>query len=170
MSVSVIVGILELLKAAVWPAAVLIIFVSLYRPLKGLLRKLPEVVGRADVITIGDIKVQLSKALELDATPRVRLAVTELNSETATRLLHLSGIHVICQLQIHNGVQIFKQQQSADKKLQELNLVTITDRPTENDPPSRTRCYEVVPTELGEQTKSFLIQFLSSSLRFPSDE
>ena len=89
--VPIAVGILEVLKAAMWPMAAIVMFSSLYTPLDGLLRKMPEVIGRADVITIGDMKLQLTKALEIDATPEIRAALSSLSSAGASRIIRLAN-------------------------------------------------------------------------------
>ena len=73
--VAITVGILEVFKAALWPAAVLVIFSFLYGPLTKVLNEVPSAIGRADVISIGEFKVQMNKALEISATPDIRDAL-----------------------------------------------------------------------------------------------
>ncbi len=160
--VAIIVGILEVIKAALWPIAVLVIFAFLYGPLKTVLNELPGAIGRADVISIGEFKVQMNKALEISATPDVREALRELRSNQASRLLRLSGIFLVCEFKL--DPQRFADEQSADQALLLRRLVAITDRASDNKD-DRSKCYMVEPSELGRRTQDFLIRFLASSLR-----
>lgn len=163
--VAITVGILEVIKAALWPGAVLIIFSFLYAPLKIVLNELPNAIGRADVISIGDFKLQMTKALEVSATTEVREALKNLPSNQANRLLRLSGIFLVCEYA--SMKERFAEENAADQGLLSHKLVTISDA-SSNNKTDYSKCYRVEPTALGRQTQDFLIKFLATSLRLNS--
>jgi hypothetical protein len=160
--VPIAVGILEVIKAALWPIAILVIFAYLYSPMKAVMNELPNALGRADVISIGEFKVQMNKALEVSATLEVREALKALPSNQASRLLRLSGIYLVCEFSFDKNR--FAEEQSADQGLLSHKLVKIDDASSESKD-DRSKCYRVEPTDLGRSTQDFLIKFLSSSLR-----
>jgi hypothetical protein len=163
-SVPVIIGLLEVFKASIWPAIVLFIFLSLYTPVRSLLTELPNALGRADVISIGDFKVQLTKALEVNAPTDVREALKGLGSEGTERLLRLAIPAQQCEFKHPGAAERYAAQLAVDRQLQSRRLVEYEDQSSE-DNSERSKCYLVSPTDLGKRTRDFLIGFLGTSLR-----
>jgi hypothetical protein len=163
--VPIVIGVLEIVKASLWPAAIIFIFSFLYSPLKEVLNKLPDVIGRADVITIGDLKLQLTKALQVEATPEVREALRSVTSAGASKIIRLSTAHLMCRFE--HDTEKYDDERAVDDTLMGRNLVTVVNSPQDNDE-KRKDCYLVELTDLGRQVQSFIIAFLASSLRLSS--
>lgn len=152
----------EFIKATAWPIVTLVIFLGLFTPIRNLLSELPNVVGRADVITIGQVKVELSRALGASATTDVRDALKGLTGNSVRRLLHLSLRTLECEFR-HDPVR-YASDRAAHSQLQTRALVSMLES-KKDDNDQRSKCYMVELTDLGKRAQDFLFSFLSASLK-----
>lgn len=150
----------ELIKAAAWPVVALIMFLGLFTPIRALVAELPHAVGRANVVSIGQVRVELSNALS--ATPEVQEGLKGLKGSSVRALLQLNLPRLVCDFT--NDPAAFVLDRVAHRELQGKKLVDIRDRPTD-DTKERKNCYEARLTELGKRTQDFLHSFLITSLR-----
>jgi hypothetical protein len=166
--VEIALGVIDIAKAAFWPALVLYAFMSLYGPIHTLIARLPDVVGRADVITLGELNVKLNKALAVEASPEVREGVSGLSSSAAVRLIEFSPGYTSINCVYHHDTQSFAAASAVDHQLEQRKLVTIIPSPEENGE-DRSECYGVTATELGLDTKKFLVNVLTATLFLRTD-
>jgi hypothetical protein len=148
--VPVTLGALDIIKAAYWPLLILMIYVSLHQPIRSLLIELPRVLGRADVITIGEFNVKLTKALDAKAPDDVRNAIHQMGTAEVRRLLEISNnIGIDCP-----GRETIE----TDRLLATRGVFVISDKE------QAAGCLTVRATDLGKRVQEFLIALLIDGL------
>jgi hypothetical protein len=157
---AVVLSVLDLLKSALWPGFALLLFISFYGPLYELAGSLPDLLGRAHVITIGQLNIKLNAALANEATQSVRDGLKGLDGATARRLLQLTDTANYCVDPLYGANDELAQDISADDQLQNLQMVTLTPQP----PRDNAKCYQAAPTELGKKTQNLLLTLLANAL------
>lgn len=58
--IAVLLSVLDLIKSALWPGFALVLLMCFYGPFYQLAVGLPDLLGRADVITIGQLDIKLN--------------------------------------------------------------------------------------------------------------
>jgi len=162
-AVQITIGVLEVVKAAVWPVAILFIFFWLSTPLINLLNKMPDIAGRADVISMGDFKIQMNREFEIQATSDIKDALAGLAAQDISRILTLTqATYVLCDFG-HSQNQL---QREIDNRLAAHKLVLLEHdvEPSEHQDGGEN-CFRTRSSELGERTQAFLIKLLASSLK-----
>lgn len=152
----------DLARAVAWPISVLAIVSLFYAPVYSLLDRIPEVMGRANLITIGGVKVELNKALEVQATPEIRQAIKGLSPAQVEGFLQSSEPRVTYhRCRYDRDDDAFQARKTIDDALVSRKLlksIKIEDKVEDK----RDLCYGVSATELGLRVRGFILTFLST--------
>jgi hypothetical protein len=160
--VEIVLALVELTKAALWPALVVGAYIAFHGEARSLLAELPYLLRRADTVTIGELKLQLTRELSAHAPAELRRALNGISGDSLARLLQLnlpSGYVVCAQPRYRAEYDATK---AKDTDLQQRGLVSVAPYP-QNDTPDSRDCYEARTTEAGQQTQQFLARLLTAA-------
>jgi hypothetical protein len=157
-------SIIELIKAFAWPISTLVIFLLFYQPLNDLLTILPNVVGRADTITIGDLNVKINQKLRREAPAKVRAALQDSSAELLKRLIQVQNSFHQCKYSFDQ--ETYDRRREVDEALVAKGLFTLEERPPERDSSGETvtECYAVDTTAFGKETQDLLMNLMGDIL------
>jgi hypothetical protein len=157
-------GLIELAKSALWPSLALVAFLSFSGELRSLLAELPYLLRRADTVTIGELKLQLTRELSAQAPAELRRALDGISGDSLARLLQLNLAtgNVFC-AQTHYEAE-YDANRVKDTDLQHRGLVSISPYPQSNGPDMRD-CYDVKVSTAGQNAEQFLAHLLTTAFQ-----
>lgn len=159
----------ELLKVAVWPTIVVAFVVVFWVPISGLMDRAPTIADRAQTISFGNFKVELSEEL----AERVGKIQSEANSarqagggkadvDLSEVISGLNKSEISELLELTSSGQGF----CGDFSLQEQFFITMEEKDLFHhevgDDFENSRCFNVRLSKLGADVKDFLIDFIAS--------
>ena len=160
----VVIAVLEFIGGLVWPCFAAFLLWFFLEPVTTAVDSVPELMGRANVIEIGDLKVELEKEIGQVPSGPVRAALADMNGEDiATVLERADSTLNTCD---YPGLEA---ETARLLRLGELGVLSVTENPEElariqDLHEDVTGCWTVVLTPLGEEVYDFLIAFISTSL------
>lgn len=156
--IDIVIGLIDITKAALWPALVSGIYISIHQPVNALIERMPDVIGRADVITLGDLNIKLNKELAVEASQEVRKALSGLSGDAALMLLKTDKDTPGACGYDHDPIS------GPLEELKERNLISASKIENPDFEEIKVQCYDVDITDLGIQTKSFILNTLATIL------
>jgi hypothetical protein len=155
-------SLIELAKSALWPVLALLAFFSFSGEIRSLLAELPYLLRRADTVTIGELKLQLTRELSAQAPAELRRALNGISGDSLARLLQLNLAtgNVFC-AQTHYEAE-YDANKVKDTDLQQRGLISIAPYPQNNGPDMKD-CYEVQVSKAGQNAEQFLAHLLTAA-------
>jgi hypothetical protein len=153
---------LELIKAALWPAIALVAIILFYSPIRAVLDNISSRANEIEKIRLGSLELSVKVADLPTADPATARAIVKLDNDTLIELFSLSqsGVGGSC----YNETPINKSPRyTTDKTLSELSLITWTaGSGSSND---CKRPYDIKLTDLGLNVRDYLLSLLTAQVR-----
>jgi len=151
---------IELLKVTLWPIIVLVIIVIFWKPLFLSISEVPNVINKSKSITIGSLSLRIEKN-SVGKPPEVVKNILQKISTTAIDVLLSSNTQTEY---FHQNEVLYGQERY--KELIDLGMYEVMDTShLGTDARNIKFYYAVMPTDIGIETRKYLIGILNGLLK-----
>ena len=154
-------------RSLVWPTAILVVFFMLYTPIHNILSALPNIVARANTISMGAFKIEIARQLQTKITENARTTIGKLSTEQIEYLLARGKIDEGTTVTItDNSKERAETERRIVLSLQVVGLVKqVTNVGPVQDKGERMFGFTFTSTELAKETRSALTALLVEAIK-----
>ncbi|MCZ7402751.1 MAG: hypothetical protein O8C61_11070 [Candidatus Methanoperedens sp.] len=142
----------SLIRVVIWPLIVLYFFLSLQAPLTATIEQVPNILSKTSYITISGVTLEINQRLSDEASPELKLALSELSPEALKEFVNTGqGDHMT-----KTSYLGFSTEKAKLEELDKKGLINLTI----SEPDKEGYDVHYKATELGLKAYDFILKVI----------